>query len=97
MKLDLARANLENCIYCGACFRYCVLQAYDELDGLELKHLVAGVTRVVKRGYRPERDKEVKDFLDRCTLEGYCDKVCPTMVRPYLRNQIAKKRIEDRI
>jgi Fe-S oxidoreductase len=72
-----------------------VLHAYDELEGMELKSLVAGVTRVAKRGYQGKKDVKIKELLDKCTLQGYCDKVCPTMVKPYLRNQIAKKRIEE--
>jgi L-lactate utilization protein LutB len=95
MKFDTERAQLENCIYCGACFKYCILNVYDELDGLELKSLVAGVTRIVRKGYRGERDDRIKKLLERCTLQGYCDKACPSMVKPYLRNQIAKKRMDE--
>ncbi|RMF89937.1 MAG: 4Fe-4S dicluster domain-containing protein [Methanobacteriota archaeon] len=95
MDLDLSSAALENCIYCGACFRYCVLGAYNELDGMELKALVAGVTRIARKGYRPEKDGRIKELLDRCTLQGYCNKVCPAMVNPLVRNRVAKKRIEE--
>jgi Fe-S oxidoreductase len=90
---DLSEANVENCIYCGACFRSCILNAYDELDGMELKKLVSGVTRIAKRGYQNDKDRSIKEFLDRCTLQGYCDKVCPSMVKPYIRNYIAKENI----
>jgi L-lactate utilization protein LutB len=95
MNEGIDQANLENCIYCGACFKYCVLKAYEELDGMELKSLVSGVTRIARRGYNEEKDKKVKSYLDRCSLQGECDKVCPTMVKPSLRNKIAKKRIEE--
>ncbi len=94
--MDLSEAKIENCIYCGACFRYCILHAFDELDGMELRRLVAGITRVARRGYRKNRDREVKKLLDRCTLQGYCDSVCPTMVSPLIRNKIAKERMEER-
>ena len=87
--------GLENCIYCGACFRYCSLNAYKELDGMELKALVAAVTRIARRGFRPEKDMQVKELLDRCTLQGDCDRVCPAMVRPFLRNKAAKKKMEE--
>lgn len=97
MVLHLDDADLENCIYCGACFRYCILGAYSELDGMELKKLVSGVTRIARSGYRSERDSWVKEYLDRCTLQGYCDKVCPAMVRPLIRNKIAKKRIREAV
>lgn len=95
MNLTLDKANLEKCIYCGACFKYCILNAYNELGGMELKRLVAGVTRVARRGYRGKKDEEIKKLLDRCTLQGYCDKVCPAMVKPYTRNYIAKKKMEE--
>jgi Fe-S oxidoreductase len=78
MKPDIMDASLENCIYCGACFKYCVLNAYNELDG-----------------FRGGKDGQIKELLDRCTLQGYCDKVCPSMVKPYIRNQIAKKKIME--
>lgn len=95
MALELEDVGLENCIYCGACFRYCVLGAYSELDGMELKLLVSGVTRVARKGYRSGNDESIKEFLERCTLQGFCNKVCPAMVKPLLRNEIAKKRIEE--
>ena len=95
MEFSLDEANLEDCIYCGACFRYCILRAYDELDGMELKELVSGVTRIARRGYRGEADQKIKDFLDRCSLRGYCDNVCPALVKPFIRNAVAKKRIEE--
>jgi L-lactate utilization protein LutB len=95
MKPDIMDASLENCIYCGACFKYCVLNAYNELDGLELKSLVTGVTRIARQGFRGGKDGQIKELLDRCTLQGYCDKVCPSMVKPYIRNQIAKKKIME--
>jgi L-lactate utilization protein LutB len=95
MAYDIAEAKLENCIYCGACFRYCVLGAYNDLDGEELKGLVAGVARIARKGPRSKGDEKIKELLDRCTLQGGCDKVCPAMVRPYIRNHIAKKRMEE--
>ncbi len=88
-------AGLESCIYCGACFRYCILGVYSELDGIELKSLVSGVTRIARKGYRSGKDDRIKELLERCTLQGYCDKVCPAMVKPLLRNKIAKKSIEE--
>jgi Fe-S oxidoreductase len=94
MSLELEETKLENCVYCGACFKYCIIHAYDELDGMKLKSLVVGVTRIAKKGYRGgDKDKKVKELLDMCTLQGYCDKVCPAMVKPFMRNEIAKKRI----
>ncbi len=92
---SIEAANIDDCIYCGACFRYCVLHVYEELDGMELKNLVSGVTRIARRGYKPDRDARIREFLDKCTLQGYCNKVCPALVKPLLRNEIAKKRIED--
>jgi Fe-S oxidoreductase len=95
MTFDITEAHLENCIYCGACFRYCVLGAYNDLDGEELKHLVAGAARVARKGYRGKGDEKIRELLDRCTLQGDCEKVCPAMVRPYIRNGVAKKRVEE--
>lgn len=92
---SIEEANLQDCIFCGACFRYCILGVYNELDGMELKNLVSGVTRIARRGYRPGKDDGVGELLQRCTLQGYCDKVCPAMVRPFLRNEIAKKKMEE--
>jgi L-lactate utilization protein LutB len=94
-KTGIQEAGLESCIYCGACFRYCILGVYSELDGMELKSLVSGVTRIARTGYRSGKDDRIKELLERCTLQGYCDKVCPSMVKPLLRNEIAKKRIEE--
>lgn len=93
MTPKLKEANLENCIYCGACFRYCVLDLFNELDGDGLKELVAGAVRIARKGYDQKRDEKIKSFLDRCVLKGDCDRVCPAMVKPSLRNQIAKNRI----
>jgi L-lactate utilization protein LutB len=95
MKTEIIEAGLENCIYCGACFRYCILGAYSDLDGMELKSLVSGVTRIARRGYRSGKDDQIKAFLEKCTLQGYCDKVCPALVKPFLRNNIAKNKIEE--
>ncbi len=97
MILGAGEVGLEKCIYCGACFRYCSLNAYKELDGMELKSLVSGVTRIARKGYRSGKDDHIKELLERCTLQGDCDKVCPAMVKPYLRNSIAKKRIEEEL
>jgi Fe-S oxidoreductase len=95
MALGADEVGLENCIYCGACFRYCSLNAYKELDGMELNSLVSAVTRIARRGFRPEKDMKVKELLDRCTLQGDCDRVCPAMVRPFLRNKAAKSKSEE--
>jgi len=95
MDEDVEQPNLEACIYCGACFRYCILKVFDELDGMELRALVAGVTRIARNGPRLKGDERIIELLGRCTLQGYCDKVCPALVKPYLRNKMAKRRIED--
>ncbi len=91
---SIEKANLQDCIFCGACFRYCILGAYNELDGMELKNLVSGVTRIARRGYRHGKDDWIRELLDRCTIQGYCDTVCPALVKPSLRNQIAKSQID---
>ena len=64
---------------------------------MELKKLVSSIVRISRKGFNTEKDKLVKEMLDRCTLQGYCDKVCPSMVKPFLRNQIAKNRIKEGI
>ncbi len=95
MEYRLEDAHLENCIYCGACFKNCVLGVYGELDGMELKALVSGVTRIARRGYRGESDEQIKRLLDRCTLQADCDRFCPALVKPSLRNSVAKQRMEE--
>jgi len=95
MNIGLEAVGLEGCIYCGACFRNCSLNAYSELDGLELKSLVSAVTRITRRGVRSEKDKAIIELLERCTLQGDCDKFCPSLVQPVLRNKIAKSKISE--
>lgn len=95
MESKLEDAQLENCIYCGACFKNCVLGVYNGLDGMELKALVSGVTKIARRGYRGESDEQIRGLLDRCTLQKDCDRFCPSKVKPSLRNRIAKQRMDD--
>jgi ferredoxin len=94
LTLNLEVLNLESCIYCGACFYYCVLGVYRELSGEELRRLVARVTKIARMGYS-EKDGFAKAELEKCTLCGYCNEVCPCLVKPKERNEIAKEKIKE--
>lgn len=94
--LELKSLKLENCIYCGACFHFCVLHAYDELNGEELRKLVAGVAKIVRSDYNPEKNAWLAEELEKCNLCRYCDDICPCLVNPSVRNEIAKAKIESR-
>lgn len=96
LALKLEEVNLESCIYCGACFHYCILGVYKELDGEELRKLVARVAKIARMGYS-EKDEFAKAELDKCTLCGYCNDVCPCLVKPKERNEIAKEKIKEQL